>query len=927
MRRILGVRLDGRLVAALLVLGLAAWAAPSALVPATADAQAGPHRWVRTPGVLATTTGPEDAEIPVTLDYDVYVPDSATALTRQPAVVVAHGFGGAKDNAELLTLAAFFASHGYVVLASSHMGFGGSSGCIALDLADYDGRNVASLVDVLAGRPDVLQEAPGDPVVGMIGGSYGGGHQGGVAAIDDRVDAIAPHRTWNALQYSLVPDNRVTAGMWDLDASEQGVFKQGWTSLFYALGSTQPLMGGGGCDPVTQQTLYPGQPPCPGFDPRVCPIFAGLTSTGDVTAEQRALIAGGAMATYVDRVDVPVLLQQGQSDTLFTLTEAFATYEALDARGIDVDLIMNSGGHGYPPMPGEGEPYSGVYDDTDGAQAAFGATYLADRYLGFFDEHLRGVPDDAPRVAFFRSWVDYDVEATGGTAAPAYGTAPDLPVGGVTAFALDAAGPAPTLRAAAAAAAATPEPATATLIAPPPGGPSAHSETPNFSGPGQPGADIPPTEVDGQHVAFDSDALTTAVEVVGTGTVLLDVAGTSGRDVVLFTKVYDVAPGGAAVLLHRMVAASRVPADALPGRHLLRLPPVVHRFEAGHRLRLVVATTDDSYRGSTTPDQITLATGGTTGSTLSLPTATGPVVDRIAGPDRIATAVQLSRRAFTSAGTAVLASAGDFPDALSAGGLAAAIGGPLLLVGADVRDDVRAELDRLGVDRVYLAGGTGVLGAGVVAGLEGREVVRLAGEDRYATATAVAAETARVLGGVDAVLLARGDDPADALGGGSLAAQGVPVLLTRPGDLPGATAQALAQLDPDLVYVAGGSAAIAEGVVSSVGRPTQRLAGETRYATAAAQVAEAQRLLGSDGRDAVLVASGLGFADALAAGPAAHALHGLLLIVDPVDLRSSPPTAGILGQGWSQAFLVGGYAAIGQALDGQVALAVGAGGS
>ena len=143
----------------------------------------------------------------------------------------------AKDAAELRTLGAFFASHGYVTLASSHMGFGKSTGCISLDLASYDGRNVVALIDVLAARPDVLKEG-GDPVVGMIGGSYGGGHQGGVAAQDARLDAFSPGRTWNTLQYSLVPNNRVTTGMWNLDDYGQGVFKQGWTSLFYALGST-----------------------------------------------------------------------------------------------------------------------------------------------------------------------------------------------------------------------------------------------------------------------------------------------------------------------------------------------------------------------------------------------------------------------------------------------------------------------------------------------------------------------------------------------------------------------------------------------------------------------------------------------------------------------------------------------------------------
>lgn len=46
---------------------------------------------------------------------------------------------------------------------------------------------------------------------------------------------------------------------------------------------------------------------------------------------------------------------------------------------------------------------------------------LARRHLQFFERHVRGRDvDTGPTFAWFRDWVDHDVEQTGGTAAPAY---------------------------------------------------------------------------------------------------------------------------------------------------------------------------------------------------------------------------------------------------------------------------------------------------------------------------------------------------------------------------------------------------------------------------------------------------------------------------------------------------------------------------
>ncbi len=483
---------------------------------ATSDGQApagpGPYAWEVQPLTLEVMTGP-DADLPVTIDADVWVPEVASPSSPAPAVLTTHGFGNTKDAAEQLANSAYFASHGYVVLSYTSMGFGGSSSCIGLDSLDYDVPVARAGIDHLASRADVALDAPGDPKVGMIGGSYGGGLQGLVAAVDHRMDAIAIGRSWNTLQYSLDPNNWIPDGAdpWDLDATDQGVFKQGWTSLFFALGATQPANGAGGCDPVTQQEEFPGTTPCPGFVPAICPTFEHLSTTGDATDADRALVGRSSVATVLEDLDAPTLLLQGLPDTLFTPTEAAATYRTLRDRGVPTAMIWDSGGHGgYQTGPGEAEAYGGQWDDTPDSQAEFADGYLPRRTLQWFERHVRGRRvDTGPAFSWFRAHLDGELDASG-SAAPAYGTATDFPVptAATTRLVLDPAG-----------GALLPEDAeltgsSAQMVTPPGGEPATYTELPNFSSPGQPG-DQPVTDPPGQALTFTAAPVDAPTEVVG----------------------------------------------------------------------------------------------------------------------------------------------------------------------------------------------------------------------------------------------------------------------------------------------------------------------------------------------------------------------------------------------------------------------------
>ena len=55
----------------------------------------------------------------------------------------------------------------------------------------------------------------------------------------------------------------------------------------------------------------------------------------------------------------------------------------------------------------------------------------------------------------------------------------------------------------------------------------------------------------------------------------------------VFAKLYDVAPDGSRTLVKDLVAAARIPDITEPAR--IALPGVVHRFAPGHRVQLVLA--------------------------------------------------------------------------------------------------------------------------------------------------------------------------------------------------------------------------------------------------------------------------------------------------------------------------------------------------
>jgi putative cell wall-binding protein len=203
-------------------------------------------------------------------------------------------------------------------------------------------------------------------------------------------------------------------------------------------------------------------------------------------------------------------------------------------------------------------------------------------------------------------------------------------------------------------------------------------------------------------------------------------------------------------------------------------------------------------------------------------TAAGYQVVRIAGSDRLDTAVQIANFLVDSGveiDEVVVANGSTFPDALSGAAFAAAFDAPVLLTGSDALDPrVEDFLARIGADaEVFVTGGVAAVSDAVVAEIAalGLEVTRLAGDDRFETSAEVA-ETLFPL--ATSVVLATGHNFPDALAGAAHAGRlDAPVLLV--GDtLPDPVREYLTERAGQItrLYVLGGDAAVSDAVLAEV---------------------------------------------------------------------------------------------------------------
>ncbi|MFE7270014.1 alpha/beta fold hydrolase [Streptomyces sp. NPDC057623] len=464
---------------------------------------------------------------------------------RRPAVLLAHGFGGSKD--DVRQQAEDLARDGYAVLTWSARSFGKSTGKVGLNDPKGEVADVSKLLDWLAKQPQVELDKAGDPRVGMAGGSYGGAISLLAAGYDDRVDAIAPAITYWNLSDALFPN---------------GVFKKLWAGIF--------VNSAGGCEK---------------FEKQICEMYERVAESGTPDARAERMLQERSPSAVGDRIKVPTLLMQGQTDSLFPLDQADAAAKAIRANGAPVDVDWIAGGHDGGDMEtGRVQErvrswFDRYLKDDKGVDTgpAFRVTRTLGTGSGDGEPRLNGVSADkypglesGPR-SIALTGREQSFENPAGASPPAVSALPGLgSAGGLSQ--LSSLGIGVSL-------------------------------------------DFP-----GQFASFESAPVREDLQITGSPTATVRVKSTSD-DAVLFAKLYDVGPGGQAsqVLPSQLVEPLRVE-GAKAGKDVrITLPAIDHEVDDGHRLRLVLASTDLGYASPAAPATYTVSLKGD----LKVPAALG----------------------------------------------------------------------------------------------------------------------------------------------------------------------------------------------------------------------------------------------------------------------------------------------------------------
>ena len=250
---------------------------------------------------------------------------------------------------------------------------------------------------------------------------------------------------------------------------------------------------------------------------------------------------------------------------------------------------------------------------------------------------------------------------------------------------------------------------------------------------------------------------------------------------------------------------------------------------------------------------------------------------RISGPNRYATAVSISRTGWDKANTVVLARGDNFPDALAGTPLAYKLNAPILLTKKnELTEETKNELVRLGAKNVVILGGTGAVSNTVATSVRdmGMEVKRIAGANRFETAKLIANEMGSSF---STAVVVNGYGFPDALAIAPYAARnGIPILLTEKGYIPGPTKTILNSASKTIVV--GGTAVVNQNLLKAMPNAT-RISGATRYETAY-KIGTQFNFSSSEG----LAVSGTDFPDALTGSVLAAKRNAPLLLVNPTYL-------------------------------------------
>ena len=332
------------------------------------------------------------------------------------------------------------------------------------------------------------------------------------------------------------------------------MFKKQWAGLLFTQGTGSAAASSGLC----------GR-----FLPPLCAMYQQVATLGRATPQAVSLLERSSPSSVAGRIDAPTLLIQGEDDSLFGLDQADGNYQAIRHNGAPVDMVWFAGGH-----DGGNQETSRITQLT----TEWFDRWLKARHPWSRADHAarpgQSVPTGQPAFAVTR---DLGYDPSSGNDVLSVATAPRYPgLAGTRRTAVRLRGPAQT------------------IVNPPGGAPPSISGLPGLAaggpGTGRLGVSLP---MPGESAAFTSAPLAAPLQQTGSATVRIRVSGAA--DITVFAEVYDVDQAGNATLPFQLAAPVRV-SGATGGRTVsVTLPAMDYQFAAGHRLRLVLTSTDFGY--------------------------------------------------------------------------------------------------------------------------------------------------------------------------------------------------------------------------------------------------------------------------------------------------------------------------------------------
>jgi ABC-2 type transport system ATP-binding protein len=262
---------------------------------------------------------------------DVFTPWDTSLVNMVP------GITAMRNDASPLEGGYVGSAGGYNVITWDPRGEYASGGIMQLDNPNFEGRDVSSIISWITSSGSVAKnqiatDLTGDPYIGMVGGSYGGGIQLAVAATPDkRVDAIVPSIAWNTLNQSLYPNNAFKTVI--------------GSELLLALIATGARIN---------NQIYVG-------------IATGALF-GRLSPTSQALLANSGPGVLTNNIVAPSMFLQGTPDILFELNASQANGQMITTSHptVPVKTTWFCGGHGVCLLPQSDQAEQGKFnmDDT-----------------------------------------------------------------------------------------------------------------------------------------------------------------------------------------------------------------------------------------------------------------------------------------------------------------------------------------------------------------------------------------------------------------------------------------------------------------------------------------------------------------------------------------------------------------------------------